>query len=112
MGPLEGNFIYSFFGSHVSVRPFRLTWDQSYYHIFNQVYRFDMNNPLAREAYQKAALGSFKLAEKMAFDEKGQIKEGSPVQRILTSEEKTKLRGHRRTIGLFFLNLQKDGVIK
>ncbi len=112
MGPLEGNFIYSYMGSQVSIRPFRLTWDQSYWHIFDQVYRFDMNNPSARKAYQKAVLGSFKLAEKMAFDEKGQIREGSSVKRILTSEEKSKLRGSRRSIGLFFLNLQKNDIIK
>jgi hypothetical protein len=112
MGFLEGNFIYSYMGSQISIRPFRLSWDQSYWHIFNQVYRFDMNNPLAREAYQKAVLGRFKLAEKMAFDDKGQLKENSPVTRILTSDEKTKLRGHRRAIGLFFLNMQKEGIIK
>lgn len=112
MGPLEGNFIYSYMGSQISIRPFRLSWDQSYWHIFNQVYRFDMNDPSARKAYQKAVLGSFKLAEKMAFDDKGQIKEISPVKRILTSEEKAKLSGHRRTIGLFFFNLQKEGIIK
>jgi hypothetical protein len=112
LGPLEGNFVYTFLGSLVNVRPFRIQWDQSYWLFFNQVYRFDLNNPDAQKAYQKAVLGKLNLAEKMAFDENGKPKENSPVTRILSSKEKAKLKGHRRSIELFFLTLRRDGVIK
>lgn len=112
MGPLEGNFMWSLAGFLVSVRPFRVEWDQSWWWLFDQVYRFDLNNKVARDAYQKAALGSFKLAEKAAFDEKGQLKENSPVTRLLTIKEKRDIRGHRRSIRLFLATLQRDGVIR
>ncbi len=112
LGPLEGNFVWTLVSGLVSVRPFRINWDQSYWQFFNQTYRFNLNNPNAREAYQKAVLGNLKLAEKMAFDEKGNIIKDSPVTRILTSKEKVKIKGHYRGINMFLLTLQKSGVIK
>jgi hypothetical protein len=112
MGPLDGSFIWSVAGFLVSVRPFRVEWDQSWWWIFDQVYRFDLNNKEAREAYQKAALGSFKLAEKLALDEKGELRENSPVTRLLKVKEKRDIRGHRRSIRLFLAKLQRDGIIR
>jgi hypothetical protein len=112
MGPLEGNFVWSLAGFFVSVRPFRIEWDQSYWWLFNQVYRFDLNNPEARKAFQKAVLGRFKIAQNLAMDEKGNLRENAPVTRILTEKEKRNLRGHRNSIKLFLFNLQKEGVIR
>ncbi len=112
MGPLEGSFIWSLAGFLVSVRPFRVEWDQSWWWLFDQVYRFDLNNKEGREAYQKAALGSFKLAEKKALDEKGELRKNSPVTRLLTVKEKRDIRGHRRSIRLFLATLQRDGIIR
>jgi len=96
VGPLDGNFIWSIAGFAITVRPFRVEWDQSWWWLFDQVYRFDLNNKEARIAYQRAVLGSFKLAEKLALDEKGELRENSPVTRILISKEKNNIRSHRR----------------
>jgi hypothetical protein len=95
VGPLDGNFLWSIAGFAITVRPFRVEWDQSWWWLFDQVYRFDLNNKDARVAYQRAVLGSFKLAEKLALDEKGELRENSSVTRLLTSKEKRTIRGMR-----------------
>ncbi len=112
MGPLEGNFIWGLTGFFVNFRPFRIEWDQSYWWLFNQVYRFNLNDEKAREAYKKAVLGNFKMAMQIAIDEKGNLVENGPVTRILSENEKRNLRAHRNSIKLFLFTLQKEGIIR
>ena len=110
VGALEGNFVWNVIGGIPQIRPFRMQYNWKEGSFYDAIYRFDLNTKEGKEAYNKAAFGFFKLAEKYASDPKtGKLhnKKNMPVTRILSKEEKRTTREKRKSIELFLFRLNK-----
>lgn len=95
-----------------SIVPFQFTADQSTGHTFDVGYRFDMNDPQAREAYEKAVLGSFESAETLSSPALNSPQQ-APVSRVFTvkSADTADLANSKFRVGFIFKAQQSSDVV-
>lgn len=98
-----GNLGWNLFRGILDVKPFRLSVDKRWSNFYDTIYRYDLNTKEGRKAYNRAALGSFKLSEKYAFDKsfKPLIGENLAVQRLVKRKGLNTSLDVVRKIGLF-----------
>lgn len=94
-----------------TIIPFQFAADQNTGHTFDVGYRFDMNDPLARESYEKAVLGNFVSAETLCVRPIGS-NETPSVQKVFTvdSSDTAKSSSDEFKIGFLLSSQQSDGV--
>ena len=112
---INGNLILSTLGGIVKVKPFSVSGKFSYSKFLNQSYRFNLNTEKGREAYDKAALGRFTLADEYSRDDEGNTimnRPYAPVLRLLTQEEKRKTYRQQSGIDLFLAKFWKNKIIR
>ena len=76
---LDGFILTRFLSSQMKIIPFNLQVSDSVARSFQMAFRYDMENAHAREAYERAVLGSFALSESLALD-----KDGNPTDFSVT----------------------------
>jgi hypothetical protein len=81
---LEGMIIVKYLSSATKIIPFNVKINQSLAKSFDVSYRYDLNIPNAREAYEQAVLGRTALSDELAFDEfrKPTLFEKTGVQKL------------------------------
>jgi hypothetical protein len=112
---VDGFVIYNMLGGIVNIKPFSITGEFEYSKFLNQTYRFNLNTEKGKEAYDKAVLGRFQLADKYSRDKKGEVikgKKDAPVLRLLTREEKRKTYRQQSGIDLFLVKFWKNKTIR
>jgi hypothetical protein len=68
---LDGFILTRVLSSQAKIVPFNLQVSDSVARSFQMAFRYDLENPHAREAYEKAVLGSFALSESLALNPNG-----------------------------------------
>lgn len=76
---LDGFILTRLLSSQAKIIPFNLQVSDSVARAFQMAFRYDMENAHAREAYERAVLGSFALSESLALD-----KDGNPTDFSVT----------------------------
>ena len=80
----------------ITIIPFKIRFDQEKKHQLDIGYRFDLNDPKAEEAYEKAMKGNLSFAEKLA-------KVSSSVTHLLTRDAVEKRKSSAYELGLKWL---------
>jgi|GEM_PF-4920306 len=112
---VDGFIVWRTLGGILQIRPFSIDGEFTYSKFLNQTYRFNLNTEKGRNAYDKAVLGRFSLADRYSRDDKGDIvrnRPHAPVQRLLTREEKRKTYRQKSGIDLFLVKFWKNKVIQ
>jgi hypothetical protein len=68
---LDGYVVIKRFDKFVKVTPFSLSTTSEQSRSFDVGYRYDLNQPRAREAYEQAVLGQLVFSDELAFDGQG-----------------------------------------
>ena len=83
---LDGYVLIKRLGKFIKVTPFSLNATTEQLRSFDVGYRYDLNHPQAREAYEQAVLGQLAFSDELAFDAHGNATNPaiSGVERIFT----------------------------
>ncbi len=87
---LDGHLVLRKLNKYLKVTPFSLEASDEQSRTFNVGYRYDLENPQAREAYEQAVLGQFAFSDELSVDETGKALDSqlTGVQKLFTRTAK------------------------
>lgn len=110
--PFEGIFLLEKVHGALEIIPFEVSLSKERAQVFDVQYRYDLNNPHAREAYEKGVLGQLSYSEDLSFDPKGNPTDPTitGVARMLTSTRREYRQnvGQKTEVGFVFKNRRKS----
>ena len=103
---LDGLFLIKNLSKHIQVTPFEFKVSDSVSRSFDVGYRYDLENPVGREAYEQAVKGRFAYSDELAIDESGARLNPAQtgVEKLFSrnAEGRGREKSQRIKIGLFF----------
>lgn len=82
--------------TNITVVPFKFTWEAEFKKQFDLGYRFDLEDPVAQEAFEKAMRGNFRVAGALAG-------ENRPVAHLITRNSYQKRMARSLKLGMNWL---------
>lgn len=111
---LDGVFLIKKLNRHLEIVPFEFSWRNAWGRSLDIGYRYDLENPKATEAYERAVKGQFSYSEELAYNALGESLpiETNGVMRDFTrvSNQKTRTQGYEAKAGFIFKNESESSI--